>query len=475
MKTFLLFFLVLLLAGCVSKNAPLADLSLPQDANFYIDQNKSVELPPEVLKELKKNYLQTWFSPWTTMEVDKNTNEVFWAAPALLKNPGYGENLKKNSLEYTSKIYEDMDIPNYPSAAAKAIITTDTSVRAVPTDKPRYNSPKGYPFDRWQNSLIFQGTPVLITHYDLSKKWAHIQSSFVYGWVKITDIAKIHQKDIDYLLSLKDYVVPDKDNIPLYDIKGNFLTNARIGEIFALKPKATKTSQKKTKKAHAQKSNQAPDERTPDIEKISNSSKEIYTYKKNLDGYAILIPADIDGLPFSVFPKKMDSAAMAGIINSMVGERYGWGGALENRDCSAFTRDSFANFGILLPRNSASQAKFANNMIDLSKMDAKEKEKYIIDHATPFATILWLKGHIMLYIGTYKGRAMAAHSAWSITTSTLFSKKENILGGVVITSLWVGKEKNGVLFKSKMLIDRILGMSDLYDYALSDENPEDKK
>lgn len=464
MKTFLLFFLALLLFGCVNKNAPLADLSLPQDANFYIEQNKGIELPPEVLKELKQNYLKTWFSPWTTMEVNQDANEVFWAAPPLLKNPGYGENLKKNSLEYTSKIYEDMDISNYPSASVKAVITTDTSVRAVPTDKPRYNSPKGYPFDRWQNSLIFQGTPVLITHYDLSRKWAHIQSSFVYGWVKITDIAKIHQKDIDYLLSLKNYVVPDKDNIPLYDSKGNFLTNARIGEIFALKPITKSTAKKSSKKI-----------KKPDTEVSTTPSKEIYTYKKNLDGYAILIPADIEGLPFSVFPKKMDSNAMASIINSMMGERYGWGGALENRDCSAFTRDSFANFGILLPRNSASQVKFADNMIDLSKMDAKEKEKYIIDHATPFATILWLKGHIMLYIGTYKGKAMAAHSAWSITTSTLFSKKENILGGVVITSLWVGKEKNGVLFKSKMLIDRILGMSDLYSYALSDQNLEDDK
>ncbi|MDO7253642.1 SH3 domain-containing C40 family peptidase [Helicobacter cappadocius] len=463
MKTFFsLVLLIFFIVGCASKNAPLADLSLPQDANFYIEQNKDMELSPEALKELKENYLKTWFSPWTTMEVNKNTDEVFWVAPSLLKSPGYGENLKKNTLEYTSKIYEDMDIPNYPSVSQKAIITTDTSVRAVPTEKPRYSTPKGYPFDRWQNSLIFQGTPVLITHYDLSKQWAHIQSSFVYGWVKVTDIAKIHQKDIDYLLSIKNYVVPDKDKIPLYDSKGNFLTNARVGEIFALKP-SEKAPSKNSIASKAKKN-------------ISEKmTKEVYTYKKNIDGYVVLIPVSIEGLSFSPFPKKMDMSAMASIINSMIGERYGWGGSLENRDCSAFTRDSFANFGILLPRNSAAQVKYAGNMIDLSKMDAKQKEQYIIDHATPFATILWLKGHIMLYIGTYKGRAMAAHNAWSITTSTLFSKQENILGGVVITTLWVGKEKNGSLFKSKMLIDRILGMSDLYDFASKEQESESVK
>ncbi|PAF53325.1 hypothetical protein BKH42_06680 [Helicobacter sp. 13S00482-2] len=458
MKIFFTIFLVLFLVGCANKNAPLADLSLPQDANYYIDQAKEFELSPKVLKELKENYLKTWFSPWTTMEVDKDTDNVFWVGPSLLKTPGYGENLKKNTLEYTSKIYEDMDIPNYPSASIKAVIITDTSVRAVPTDKPKYNSPEGYPFDRWQNSLIFQGTPVLITHYDLSRQWAHIQSSFVYGWVKVSDVAKMHQKDISYLLSIKDYVVPDKDKTPLYDSKGNFITNARVGEIFPNKPLDKVSTQKNSKTSKAK-------ENTP-----NDSIKEVYVYKKGVDGYAILVPASIEGLAFSPFPKKMDMSAMASIINSMVGERYGWGGLLENRDCSAFTRDSFANFGILLPRNSASQVKYANNMVDLSNMSSKEKEQYIINHATPFATILWLKGHIMLYIGTYNGKAMIAHSAWSITTSTLFSKTENLLGGVVITSLWVGKEKNGILFKSKMLIDRILGMSDLYDYALKEQD-----
>lgn len=446
-KIFLLIALSILFVACANKNTPIKDLSMPQDASYYINQAKDINLPPQILQDLKKNYLQTWFSPWTTMEVNENKNEVFWIVPSLLKSPGYGENLEKNSLEYTHKIYEDMDLDHYPSADTKAIITSDTNVRAVPTDKPRYNSPNNYPFDRWQNSLIFQGTPVLITHYDLTKQWAHIQSSFVYGWVKVGDVAKVSKKDISYLLSLKNYVVPDADKIPLYDNSGNFLTQARMGEIFALKPQENNTKEKK-----------------------KQDSKEVYIYKKKPDGYVALITATIKDSDFSSFPKKLDFNSMASVINSMMGEKYGWGGSLENRDCSAFTRDSFANFGILLPRNSAAQVKYAKNMVDLSSFKPKEKEKYIIDHATPFATILWLKGHIMLYIGTYNGKAVVAHNAWSIGTSTLFSKQQNMLGGVVITTLWAGEEKNGIFSHSKLLIDRVLGMSDLYNFALDDTN-----
>lgn len=456
-------FSVIIFLGCTQKNVPLADLSLPQDANFYLQQNQNLDLPPQTLEKLKENYLRNWYSPWTSMKVNLDKNEVFWVAPSLLKNPGYGENLKKNSLEYTSQIYENMDIKNYPSVAFKAVIITDTNVRAVPTDKPRYNTPSGYPFDRWQNSLIFAGTPVLITHFDLTKRWAHIQSSFVYGWIQTSDIAKIHQKDREFLLSIKDYIVMNDDKVPLYDKKGQFLTQARIGKIFAVVPKKFQAHQKNIQLLANEK---ATKDRNNEYE------PSVFAYKKDLDGYAALVQASIKNLSYSSFPKKFDSNAMAEVINAMMGQRYGWGGALENRDCSAFTRDGFANFGILLPRNSAAQAKYAKNMIDLSHLKPKEKEKYIIENSTPFATILWLKGHIMLYIGTYEGKAMVAHSAWSITTSKLFSKSDNILGGAVITTLWVGKEKNGIFSHQKMLISRILGMSDLYDFALKvqDEN-----
>lgn len=460
---FSLFFVAIFL-GCADKNAPLADLSLPQDANFYLQQNQDLNLTPQILEKLKENYLKNWYSPWTSMKVNLDKNEVFWIAPSLLKNPGYDESLKKNSLEYTTQVYKSMDMENYPSVTFKAIITTDTNVRAVPTDKPRYNTPSGYPFDRWQNSLIFAGTPVLITHFDLTKQWVHIQSSFVYGWVKITDIARIHKKDEDLLLSLKDYTMANDDKIPLYDKRDQFLTQARVGELFALVPIQ--------KNDHAKNIKSTPDKKMH--QKIDDGLElSVFTYKKDLDGYAVLIPASIKNLNFSSFPKKLDSGSIARIINAMMGQRYGWGGALENRDCSAFTRDSFANFGILLPRNSAAQAKYAKNMIELNHLNPKEKEKYIITHSTPFATILWLKGHIMLYIGTYEGKAIVAHSAWSITTSKLFSKNENILGGVVITTLWVGKEKNGIFSHQKMLIDRVLGMSDLYDFALKTQDRDD--
>ena len=100
-------------------------------------------------------------------------------------------------------------------------------------------------------------------------------------------------------------------------------------------------------------------------------------------------------------------------------------------------------------------------MQDLSHLSRKQKERYIIEHGIPFGSVLYLKGHIMLYIGEYQRRAMVAHSAWSVKTSTLFRKYKNMLGGVVVTSLYAGKEHNGI-FSKTLLIDRVVGITNLY-------------
>ncbi|MFP6240695.1 SH3 domain-containing protein [Helicobacter pylori] len=453
MRYFLVVFLFLFV-GCMKKDFTLKDLSLPQEASSYLaspqngsHNNQSID--PQALREnLKESYLKAWYSPWLDMKIKSNKKEVFWILKEMNKSTGYGEDLKPNAKAFNDALIKSMDIERYPSAKIKAVVVRDSDVRAVPTNKPYYLSPKGYPFDRYQNSLIFQGTPVLITHFNLDKTYAHIQSSFVYGWIKVSDLAYMRDKDIELLTKLKNYVMPIKDKIPLYTDYGDFYTNARVGELFALIPQSQNASQNPQKK-----------------------ELKAYGFLRDAKGYAILQSVILDEKDFFVFPKVFTSENMAYFIDTMLGQKYGWGGLLGNRDCSAFTRDSFANFGILLPRNSYAQSRYANNYVDLSSMKAKEKEDYILKNATPFGTLIYLKGHIMLYLGAYNHQAIVAHSIWSVQTQKHFKTLSHKIGGVVITSLWLAEEHNGAFSKKKLLIDRVLGMSDLKDFVNKTSSP----
>ncbi|GAA7128828.1 SH3 domain-containing C40 family peptidase [Helicobacter pylori] len=443
-----------LFVGCMKKDFTLKDLSLPQEASNYLTSsqngsNNNQSIDPQALREnLKESYLKAWYSPWLDAKVKSNKKEVFWILKEMNKSTGYGEDLKPNAKAFNDELIKSMDIAHYPSAKIKAVVVRDSDVRAVPTNKPYYLSQKGYPFDRYQNSLIFQGTPVLITHFNLDKTYAHIQSSFVYGWIKVSNLAYMHDKDIELLTKIKNYVVPIKDKIPLYTDYGDFYTDARVGELFALIPQSQNASQNPQKK-----------------------ELKAYGFLRDAKGYATLQSVILNEKDFFVFPKAFTSENMAYFIDTMLGQKYGWGGLLGNRDCSAFTRDSFANFGILLPRNSYAQSRYANNYVDLSSMKAKEKEDYIIKNATPFGTLIYLKGHIMLYLGERNHQAIVAHSIWSVQTQKHFKTLSHKIGGVVITSLWLAEEHNGAFSKKKLLIDRVLGMSDLKDFVHKTSSP----
>ncbi|MCQ2654240.1 SH3 domain-containing protein [Helicobacter pylori] len=453
MRYFLVVFLFLFV-GCMKKDFTLKDLSLPQEASSYLasSQNGShnnQSIDPQALREnLKESYLKAWYSPWLDAKIKSNKKEVFWILKEMNKSTGYGEDLKPNAKAFNDELIKSMDIEHYPNAKIKAVVVRDSDVRAVPTNKPYYLSPKGYPFDRYQNSLIFQGTPVLVTHFNTDKTYAHIQSSFVYGWIKVSDLAYMRNKDIELLTKLKSYVMPIKDKIPLYTDYGDFYTDARVGELFALIPQSQNASQNPQKK-----------------------ELKAYGFLRDAKGYAALQSVILDEKDFFVFPKAFNSENMAYFIDTMLGQKYGWGGLLGNRDCSAFTRDSFANFGILLPRNSYAQSRYANNYVDLSSMKAKEKEDYILKNATPFGTLIYLKGHIMLYLGAYNHQAIVAHSIWSVQTQKHFKTLSHKIGGVVITSLWLAEEHNGAFSKKKLLIDRVLGMSDLKDFVNKTSSP----
>ncbi|WP_394966288.1 NlpC/P60 family N-terminal domain-containing protein [uncultured Helicobacter sp.] len=403
------------------------DLStLPQNANYYLPQD-TLEFPKLDSKALQKDYLQKFFSPWLQKGPNPNVDEVFWIRPSLLKSHGWGENLKPYTLADGQKVLDSMQLDLYPSANQKAIITKNTHVRAVPSMLPKFSKRDGYPFDRWQNSLIFSGTPVLITHYDSSRRFAHIESAFVYGWVEAQDVATLRDADVKQIMSWGSYITPNRDKIALLDSKKHFVTQARIGQIFALKAKV-------------------------------GDFYEIYNIVRQDDGRAKIHTLKVKKQDFIPFPSELDQALVADFLTQLMGRPYGWGGMYEERDCSALVRDIFAHNGIFLPRNSKTQVFYGKNSVDLSKMSPTDKEAYIIANATPFYTILWLQGHIMIYLGHSQGRVIVAHSAWSVTSGKRY---ENMLGGVVITTLHVGEEYNGMFRHSKTLLERIGAMSDM--------------
>lgn len=93
-----------------------------------------------------------------------------------------------------------------------------------------------------------------------------------------------------------------------------------------------------------------------------------------------------------------------------LGEPYGWGGTNGERDCSRFVYDLFAVFGVQLARHSAVQAKLGSRRINARKMSEEKKRAAIRKAAQSGIVLLYMKGHIMLYLGNDGGRDFALSS-----------------------------------------------------------------
>lgn len=421
MQLHILFAIIVFFCGCATKDAILDskidDLSLSQRAVMYISDNKEI-LDRDFSLKLKQEYLDKYFSVWDKNFIPPNKEDVFWG---LSSKRGFGESKRYHNDRFLDELRLNADVSSYPSRDEYAIMTKTTNVRVLPTIKPRFSKQDGYPFDRWQNSLIFAWTPIRILHEDKTKEWVLIQSAFVSGWVKFDEVAKMSKKDMQNLMNAKNFVVPTRDRVPLYH-DDKFVVQARIGMLF---------------------------------QKIND---KIYGYYRNNDGLAVKIPLSFEANLFSDFPLAFNQSNIANIADSLNLENYGWGGMYENRDCSAFIRDVLMNVGIFLPRNSLAQVNAAKSSpystyIALPK-DNDKKIDLIRQTALPFRTIFWLKGHIMLYIGEYNNEPIVMHDVWAVRSS----KGVNILGGISITTLIPGNEQNGINPPSSLL-DRIEAMS----------------
>jgi hypothetical protein len=146
------------------------------------------------------------------------------------------------------------------------------------------------------------------------------------------------------------------------------------------------------------------------------------------------------------------------VIDRMLGKPYGWGDLGGNRDCSGSLRDLFTAFGVWLPRNSAAQAK-AYPFVPFGEVPGREKEERLALEGVPFATLLAVPGHIMLYLGTYRGEPWVFHSMWGVRTLRDGKEGRHIVGSAVITTLRPGRDAANLDPRRGDLAERLLGMT----------------
>ena len=407
---------LLLFIGCSTKDVKV--LKYKQKTDYLV---KNIE----PLHVKFKNYESHYFMPWGINKIRLTKKVASWANFAYKKTDRYyGENILVLELNEIKKILETTNFEEYNKHIEYAITTQNTQIRNLPTNNPFFRKTtlagEGYPFDYMQNTRLHVNTPLIVSHYTKDGSWAFIQSPISTGWIKAENFTKLDAKQRTEFKNSKKIIITT-DNTPLYTNKQNYLIRVKLGAIFS-------------------------------NEKEDDEFYYSYMYTRFGDKIGVRISKDKSNKT----PLEFNNKNVLHVSSELLGEKYGWGGFLANRDCSAMTKDFLAPFGLWIPRNSAAQKKSGEYLL-LKSWNDKEKEKMIKTHGIAFLSLIYLKGHIMLYAGMVDDRVMVMHNAWGLRTSNFGTQGRYILGKAVISDLYVGENLNDVKRES-LLISRVDGI-----------------
>jgi hypothetical protein len=124
-----------------------------------------------------------------------------------------------------------------------------------------------------------------------------------------------------------------------------------------------------------------------------------------------------------------------------LGDPYGWGGTKGARDCSRLVLDLLRVFGIRVGRNSGIQARYGSEIIDVTGQDPDNKRRAIREAATRGVVLLYMPGHIMVYVGEDAGEDYALSSISEyVTPCSSMEDYVNRLDRVAVTPLSIGKD-----------------------------------
>lgn len=405
--------ILIILSACSSTHK---EQQIKIDKEEVSDLSRFSQIPMSYSKGINKEslsnqeFFKKYFRVWSIKSPSISKKNAMWPHYVYKYGNSYGENLQLIEKQFFDDTLLNSNFDAYATLNKKALSLGLLDIRAFPTDKPLLRDPtragEGFPFDYMQNSTIAPNKPLLVSHYSKDREWVFVEASFAFGWVKAKDIAYIPSQ-YTKIWQKAEQVFLTTEGIPIYSENGEFLFKSRIGMLLALI---------------------SEDEQSYSVLTISSkrANEPLYNRSRILkkDGHK-------GALSFS-------EESINKIISELMKTNYGWGGMYAQRDCSSTLRDFYIPFGLWLPRNSSMQAE-QGKKISLEHLSNKEKIQKIKKYAIPFETLLYKKGHIVLYIGTFDDEVVVFQNMWGVQTITDGVGTKHIVGKTVFSGLELGK------------------------------------
>jgi cell wall-associated NlpC family hydrolase len=256
------------------------------------------------------------------------------------------------------------------------------ALRNFPTDLRVFSSPGDTDIDRFQESALFPGTPVVVAHASADGEWLFVVSPRYAAWIEADAVAE----------GSRDAMFAHVDAAPY-----RVVTGAKVETVFT-------REQPQLSELQLDMGVRVPLADAPLDEPVNGqhpyTSWILELPVRGDDGRLDFAPA--------LLQRNADSAAdylpltRANLVRQafkFLGERYGWGHAYNARDCSGFVSEIYRSMGVQLPRNTSAQSVSpAFDRVHFDD-DATRAERMAAVADLDVGDLIYIPGHVMMMVG----------------------------------------------------------------------------
>jgi hypothetical protein len=337
---------------------------------------------------------------------------------------GYGANFRLLPPTWIERLQTQTNLTQFDSltmnSSRRAITIVNTNGRDLPTNEAHFYhytfAGEGYPFDNLQYAHVWAGTPVYVLGETLARDWVLVQTPDFRVWLRSSDIAYVddsfisrwRQAATEQLIALTDTQIPIIDE----DSK-LFWSSGYIGMAF-------------------------PGKQQDQFWRIMIPVRDEHGLAQI--HYAMLAADQASSMPITATPHHFVE-----VLGKLMGRPYGWGGLYFYNDCASELKNLFTPFGLWLPIHSSDQVDpkiYPIKVKDLSKSDRETRLKYLMSEGHPFMTVVYVGGHVILYLGTYPNPddpqhrpvALSYQNVWAMEPNNAppGQERRSIIGGAVL-------------------------------------------
>ncbi len=300
--------------------------------------------------------------------------------------PLFDANGKLLSPEQIDLLLANLALPTIPESQPTryGLVVHRADLRTFPSALRAYSRQDDHDIDRFQESALFPGTPVVIAHQSADGNWLFVVSPRYAAWV---DKARIAEGNAAQVFGFVD-------KTPYRIVTGATATTVHTPEQAALSELRLDMGT-----------------RVPLL--IDWPATQIVNGQHPYSSHIIELPVRGDDGKLSLVPallqKNTDTQGdylpltRANILRQafkFLGERYGWGHSYDARDCSGFVSDVYSSMGMRMPRNTRDQS-ISPGLEHRSFGDADDHEaRLAAARALQVGDLVYIPGHVMMAIGS---------------------------------------------------------------------------